>query len=67
MIVGSRLAEALGITAGDPVQLLSPGGEYWRSTVAAVARNGVGAFDPTRIHCQTKIAQRLLRKPVSRI
>jgi lipoprotein-releasing system permease protein len=63
VIVGSRLAEALGITTGDPVQLLSPGGEYWRFTVAAVARSGVGAVDSTRIYCQTKIAQRLLRKP----
>jgi lipoprotein-releasing system permease protein len=63
VIVGSRLAEALGITVGDPVQLLSPGGEYWRFTVAAVARSGVGAVDSTRIYCQTKIAQRLLHKP----
>jgi lipoprotein-releasing system permease protein len=63
VIAGSRLAEALGITAGDLVQLLSPNGEYWRFTVAAVARSGVGAVDSTRIYCQAKIAQRLLRKP----
>ena len=43
VIVGSRLAEALGIGAGEPVQLLSPNGEYWRFTVAAMARSGVGA------------------------
>jgi lipoprotein-releasing system permease protein len=63
VIVGSRLAEALGIAAGDPVQLLSPNGEYWRFTVAAVARSGVGAVDSTRVYSHSKIAQRLLRKP----
>ncbi len=63
VIVGSRLAEALGVGAGDTVQLLSPGGEYWRFTVAAIARSGVGAVDSTRVYCQSKIAQRLLRKP----
>ena len=63
VIVGSRLAEALGVGAGDTVQLLSPSGEYWRFTVAAVARSGVGAVDSTRVYCQSKIAQRLLHKP----
>jgi hypothetical protein len=61
VIVGSRLAEALRV-GGEPIQLLH-GGEYWRFTVAAVARSGVGAVDSTRIYCQSKIAQRLLRKP----
>jgi lipoprotein-releasing system permease protein len=63
VIVGSRLTEALGIAAGDVVQLLSPSGEYWRFTVAAVARSGVGAVDSTRVYGHSKIAQRLLRKP----
>ena len=63
VIVGSRLAEALGVGAGDTVQLLSPSGEYWRFTVAAVARSGVGSVDSTRVYCQSKIAQRLLHKP----
>ncbi len=63
VIVGSRLAEALGVGAGDPIQLLAPSGEYWRFTVAAVARSGVGSVDQTRVYCQSKIAQRLLRKP----
>jgi lipoprotein-releasing system permease protein len=63
VIVGSRLAEALGITAGDLVQLLSPSGEYWRFTTAAIARSGVGAVDSTRVYCHSRIAQRLLRKP----
>ena len=63
VIVGSRLAEALGITAGDLVQLLSPSGEYWRFTAAAIARSGVGAVDSTRVYCHARIAQRLLRKP----
>src|SRR4029079_13852419 len=30
IILGSRLAEALGASVGEPVQLLSPSGEYWR-------------------------------------
>ena len=63
VIVGSQLAQVFGIAAGDALQLLSPNGEYWHFTVAAVARSGVGAVDSTRIYCQSKIAQRLLRKP----
>jgi lipoprotein-releasing system permease protein len=63
VIIGSRLAEALGIAAGDPLQLLSPNGEYWRFTVAAIARSGVGGVDSTRVYSQSKIAQRLLHKP----
>ncbi len=63
VIVGSRLAEALGVTAGEPIQLLSPSGEFWRFTVAAIARSGVGSVDSTRVYAQLKIAQRLLRKP----
>ena len=51
------------VTAGDPVQLLSPGGEYRRFTVAAIARSGVGAVDSIRIYSQSRIAQSLLRKP----
>ena len=65
VIVGSRLAETLGIKVGDPVQLLSPSGEFWRFTVAAIARGGVGSVDSTRVYCDAKIAQRLLRKPYS--
>ena len=38
IIVGSRLAEILQAGIGDSVQLLSPNGEYWRFTVAAIAR-----------------------------
>jgi len=63
LIVGSKLAETLGVTVGDALQLLSPSGEYWRFTVAAIARGGVGSVDSTRVYCQSKIAQRLLRKP----
>jgi lipoprotein-releasing system permease protein len=63
VIVGAKLAEVLNVAAGDSVQLLSPGGEYWRFTVAAVARSGVGAVDASRVYCHSKIAQTLLHKP----
>jgi lipoprotein-releasing system permease protein len=63
IIVGSRLSETLGVEAGDAMQLLSPNGEYWRFTVAAIARSGVGSVDSTRVYAQSKIAQRLLHKP----
>lgn len=63
VIVGAKLAEVLNLVAGDSVQLLSPGGDYWRFTVAAIARSGVGAVDSSRIYCHAKVAQNLLRKP----
>ena len=63
VIVGSKLAEILNVVAGDAIQLLSPGGEYWRFTVAAVARSGVGAIDSSRVYSHAKVAQTLLRKP----
>lgn len=63
VIVGSRLAEELSVDIGDTVQLLSPGGEYWRFTVAAIARAGVGSIDSTRIYSHARIAQTLLQKP----
>ncbi|MFL6584355.1 MAG: ABC transporter permease [Chthoniobacterales bacterium] len=63
VIIGSRLATSLGVNAGDALQLLSPSGEFWRFTVAAIARSGVGSVDLTRLYCQGKVAQRLLRKP----
>src|SRR5215218_1473873 len=63
VIVGARLAQDLNLVAGDSVQLLSPGGEYWRFTVAAIARSGVGAVDAARVYAHAKIAQTLLRRP----
>ena len=48
---------------GDTVQLLSPGGQYRRFDVAALARSGVGPIDSTRIYCHARLAQILLRKP----
>jgi lipoprotein-releasing system permease protein len=63
VIVGSRLAEELGVDIGDTVQLLSPGGDYWRFTVAAIARAGVGSIDSTRIYSHARVAQTLLQKP----
>ena len=63
VILGYRLAEQLEVGCGDAIQLLSPGGEYWRFTVAAIARSGVGAIDLTRVYAQTRAAQRLLKKP----
>lgn len=65
VIVGSKLAETLNVAVGDAVQLLSPGGEYRRFAVAAIARSGVGSIDSTRIYCHARVAQALLRKPYS--
>ncbi len=65
VIVGSKLAETLNVIVGDSVQLLSPGGQYRRFAVAAIARSGVGAIDATRIYCHARVAQALLRKPYS--
>jgi lipoprotein-releasing system permease protein len=63
VIVGSRLAELLNVEVGDTVQLLSPGGQYRRFAVAAIARSGVGTIDSTRMYCHARVAQMLLRKP----
>ncbi|MEP7014806.1 MAG: FtsX-like permease family protein [Verrucomicrobiota bacterium] len=63
VILGSRLAETLNAGIGDTVQLLSPGGEYWRFTVAAIARAGVGAIDSTRVYGHARVAQMLLQRP----
>jgi lipoprotein-releasing system permease protein len=62
VILGYKLAEQLEVGCGDSIQLLSPGGEYWRFMVAAIARSGVGAVDSTRVYAQTRVAQRLLKK-----
>src|SRR5207247_9510635 len=48
IIIGSRLAELLQVGIGDTVQLLSPNGEYWRFTVAAIARAGGVSVDSPR-------------------
>ncbi|HET9417864.1 MAG TPA: ABC transporter permease [Chthoniobacterales bacterium] len=63
LIVGSRLAEFLGVQTGDTMQLLSPSGEYWRFTVAGIARAGVGAIDATRVYAHARVAQTLLQRP----
>ena len=63
VIVGYRLADLLQVGVSDSIQLLSPGGEYWRFTVAALSRSGVAAIDSSRIYAQARVAQRLLKKP----
>ena len=63
VIIGSRLAELLDATVGDTVQLLAPSGEYWRFTVAAIARAGVGTIDSTRVYAHARVAQALLQRP----
>ncbi len=63
VIVGSRLAELLNVDVGDSLQLLSPGGQYRRFQVAAIANSGVGSIDSTRMYCHSRVAQTLLRKP----
>jgi lipoprotein-releasing system permease protein len=63
VIVGSRLAQTLNVEVGDTVQLLAPGGQYRRFTVAATAKSGVGTIDSTRVYCHSRVAQTLLHKP----
>jgi lipoprotein-releasing system permease protein len=63
LIIGSRLAEYLGVQTGDTMQLLSPSGEYWRFTMAGIARAGVGAIDATRVYAHARVAQMLLQRP----
>jgi lipoprotein-releasing system permease protein len=64
IIIGSRLAEdLLQVGVGDTVQLLAPNGEYWRFSVAAIARAGIGPIDSTRVYVHDRIAQALLRQP----
>jgi lipoprotein-releasing system permease protein len=63
VIIGYRLAELFHVGPGDTVQLLSPGGEYWRFSVAAIARSGVSSIDSNRVYAQIRVAQRLLKKP----
>jgi lipoprotein-releasing system permease protein len=63
VIIGSKLAEQLNLGVGDSVQLLAPGGEYWRFTVAGIARSGVGAIDWNRVYAHARVTQRLLKKP----
>jgi lipoprotein-releasing system permease protein len=63
VIIGSKMAETLDVNIGETVQLLSPGGEYRRLVVTAIARSGVGSIDATRIYSHARLAQVLLRKP----
>ena len=63
IILGSRLAELLQAGVGDTVQLLAPNGEYWRFTVAAIARAGIGSIDSTRVYSHARVAQALLQQP----
>jgi lipoprotein-releasing system permease protein len=63
LIIGSRLADYLGVQTGDTMQLLSPSGEYWRFTVAGIARAGVGSIDGTRVYAHARVAQTLLQRP----
>ena len=63
IIIGSRLAEILQAGIGDTMQLLAPNGEYWRFTVAAIARAGIGSIDSTRVYSHARVAQALLQHP----
>ena len=63
IIIGSRLAELLQVGVGDTVQLLAPNGEYWRFTVAAIARAGIGSIDSVRVYSHARVAQALLQQP----
>jgi lipoprotein-releasing system permease protein len=63
IIIGSRLADLLQAGVGDTVQLLAPNGEYWRFSVAAIARAGIGPIDSTRVYSHARVAQALLQQP----
>jgi len=63
IIIGSRLAETLQAGLGDTVQLLAPSGVYWRFTIAAIARAGIGSIDSTRVYSHARVAQALLQRP----
>jgi lipoprotein-releasing system permease protein len=63
VIVGSKLAETLNVAVGDSVQLLSPGAQYRRFAITAIARSGVGSIDSTRIYCHARVAETLLHRP----
>ncbi|MEY2545192.1 MAG: lipoprotein-releasing system permease protein, partial [Verrucomicrobiota bacterium] len=63
VVIGARLAENLNVDIGDSIQLLSPGGQYRRFAIAALAKSGVGAIDQTRVYCHARVAQSLLHKP----
>ncbi len=63
VILGSKLSDLLAVGIGDTVQLLSPRGEYWRFTVAAIARSGIGAIDSVRVYTHSRVAQSLLHRP----
>ncbi len=63
IIIGSRLAELLQAGVGDTVQLLAPNGEYWRFSVAAIARAGIGSIDSSRVYAHARVAQALLQQP----
>jgi lipoprotein-releasing system permease protein len=63
VILGYKLADLLKVVPGDTVQLLAPGGDYWRFNVAALARSGVGTIDSSRVYAHARVGQRLLKKP----
>ena len=63
LILGSRLASILDVVPNSTVQLLTPGGEYLRFNVAAIARSGVGSIDASRVYAHARVAQTLLKKP----
>lgn len=65
VVIGSRLAETLSVGVDDSIQLLSPGGQYRRFSIAALAKSGVGSIDQTRVYCHDRVAQSLLHKPYS--
>jgi lipoprotein-releasing system permease protein len=62
-LIAGNYDELLEAGVGDTVQLLAPNGEYWRFTVAAIARAGIGPIDSTRVYTHSRIAQALLQQP----
>ena len=72
MVLGSELAESLGVTTGDSVLATSPQGEltplgvipsYWKFRVAGVFHSGFYQYDSALAFLRLTDAQRLFSEP----
>src|SRR5258708_20809303 len=63
VIIGYKLADFLNVGAGDAIQILSPGGEYWRLTVAAIRLTGGGTVGLNHVYVHAPVGPRLAAEP----